>query len=88
MAMACPVHAISTGIGKASTRSASSKPARTMVSVPNPPARSTSRSKPAENTPGRPASTTTAPSAAARSNASLTSPSMDSDIVRPCRHPW
>src|ERR1035438_4283823 len=49
-----------TGVGKDSSRSASSKPACTMAEAIAPPPRSTRRSNPALNVPGRPVSTTTA----------------------------
>ena len=49
MATAWPVHAMSTGVGNERSRSASSKPPRSMPDASEPPPLSTARSNPAEN---------------------------------------
>ena len=76
MATAWPVHAMSTGVGNERSRSASSKPPRSMADASEPPPLSTARSNPAENRPSLPVSTTTARSAVARSRAAPSSVSI------------
>ena len=79
IATAWPVHAITTGVGNESSRSARANPPGASRPTRRPPALSTGRSNPAEKTPGRPASRTTARSAMARSSAASSSPSMAGD---------
>src|SRR5689334_8934640 len=64
---------MTTGNGKPTTRLARSKPACTIAGPSGPPPRSTLRSNPAENTPSRPVSTTTARSRSAASKAAFSS---------------
>src|SRR3954451_8758511 len=71
-ASAWPVQAITTGIGNVNTRSNSSAPAVTSERMGSTPEVITLRSKPAENRPGRPASSTAVASFSAWSSASCT----------------
>src|SRR5271156_230672 len=81
IAIAWPLHATTIGAGNESIRYANSKPMNSIFCASGPPALSTFRSKPPENTPGLPVSTTTARSDTARSSASFSADSIAIDIT-------
>src|SRR5271154_431701 len=81
IAIAWPLHATSIGAGNESIRYANSKPMNSIFCASGPPALSTFRSKPPQNTPGLPVSTTTARSDTARSSASFSADSIAIDIT-------